>query len=241
MIELDNKTAFITGGTKGIGYGTATTFVKEGVSVAITGRSQKTVDDAVEKLNSAAKDNAKAYGFQADVRKFMDQQIAVQKAVEAMGKIDVIVANAGVGLYDTIDKLSVEDWEKTIDTNVNGPFYTLKAGLAQLRENKGYFFTIGSLAGTNFFKAGTAYNASKFAMTGFTQSAMLDMREWDIKTSLIMPGSVATHFSGNEPDDSDAWKIQKEDIGEIIVDLLKMNRGTLPSKVEVRPSFPHKK
>ena len=107
-----------------------------------------------------------------------------------------------------------------------------------MKKTKGYYITISSLAGTNFFAGGTAYNASKFGVTGFTQAAMLDLRTHGIKVSTIMPGSVSTYFNGNEPSQKDTWKIQQEDIGELVVDLLKMNPRTLPSKIEVRPSSP---
>jgi len=119
--------------------------------------------------------------------------------------------------------------------------FTLKASKDELIKNKGYYFTISSLAGTNFFANGSAYNASKFGLTGFTQAAMLDLRQHGIKVSTIMPGSVATHFNGRTPSDEDSWKIQQEDIGEIVVDLLKMHPRTLPSKIEVRPSMPPSK
>ncbi len=236
MQKLDTKTAFITGGTKGIGYGIAQALLQEGMKVAITGRTQKTVDEAVKKLNEQSK--AEAYGFQADVRNFSDQENAIEKAIDQLGKIDVLIANAGLGHFAPLEELTVEQWNQTIDTNLSGVFYTLKAGLAQLKANKGYFLAISSLAGTNFFKGGSAYNASKFGVTGFTQAAMLDMREHGIKTSVIMPGSVATHFNNHTPNDQDHWKIQKEDLGKLVVDLLSMNARTLPSKVEVRPSFP---
>ena len=97
------------------------------------------------------------------------------------------------------------------------------------------------MAGTNFFKGGSAYNASKFGVTGFTQAAMLDIRDYGIKVTTIMPGSVSTHFNGNEPDQEDSWKIQKEDIGKLVIDLLNMNPRTLPSKIEVRPTTPPNK
>ena len=97
------------------------------------------------------------------------------------------------------------------------------------------------MAGTNFFAGGAAYNASKFGLTGFTQAVMLDLRKYGVKVSTIMPGSVSTYFNGNEPGGKDAWKIQSEDIGELVVDFLKMNPRTLPSKIEVRPSMPPSK
>jgi 3-oxoacyl-[acyl-carrier protein] reductase len=125
-----------------------------------------------------------------------------------------------------------------IDTNLTGAFYTLKASVEELKKSKGYLITIGSLAGTNFFAGGSAYNASKFGLTGFTQAAMLDLRRHGIKTSTIMPGSVATHFGGSAPTEQESWKIQPEDIGEMVVYLLGVPERTLPSKIEVRPARP---
>lgn len=237
MKDLTGKVAFITGGTKGIGYGIAQALMEKGVHVGITGRTEVTVNQAADDLN-ALKVPGRALGLQADVRSFEDQQQAVDKLIAAFGKVDIVIANAGLGHFAPINSLTIEQWNETIDTNLTGPFYTLKATLDQLTKNEGYYLTISSLAGTNFFKNGSAYNASKFGLTGFTQAAMLDLREMGIKATTIMPGSVATYFNGNTPDENDAWKIQIEDLGKMVVDLLTMNARTLPSKVEVRPSFP---
>ena len=128
-----------------------------------------------------------------------------------------------------------------VNTNLNGVFHSLKASVDALKDSKGYYITVASLAGTNFFANGAGYNATKFGVVGFTQAAMLDLRPYDIKVSTIMPGSVATNFNGNEPSQEDAWKIQPEDIGELVLDLLHMNPRTLPSKIEVRPTRPDKK
>jgi short-subunit dehydrogenase len=148
------------------------------------------------------------------------------------------VANAGVGHFAPIQELTPKQWAETIDINLTGVFNTVKATVEALAESKGYLFTIASLAGTNFFAKGAAYNASKFGLVGFTQAVMLDVRQQGVKVTTIMPGSVATHFDGNTPDASDAWKIQIEDLGQLVVDLLRMPARTLPSKVEVRPSQP---
>ncbi len=241
MNDLGTKSALITGGTKGIGYGIAEALLKEGINVAITGRDRKSAEEAAKNLNASGNDRAQAIGVEADVRSFESQEKAVKTAVEAFGTIDIVIANAGLGHFASVEDLTIEQWQETIDTNLTGPFYTLKAGLEQLKKNKGYYISISSLAGTNFFKGGSAYNASKFGLTGFSQAAMLDLRDYGIKISTIMPGSVSTHFNGNEPDDKDAWKIQKEDIGKLVVDLLKMNPRTLPSKIEVRPTTPPSK
>jgi 3-oxoacyl-[acyl-carrier protein] reductase len=134
--------------------------------------------------------------------------------------------------------LTAEQWQETIDTNLTGTFFSVKACIPALKKSKGYIITMASLAGTNFFAGGSAYNASKFGLVGFTQAVMLDVRSSGIRVTTIMPGSVATFFDGHEPSTKDAWKIQPEDIGQIVVDLLKMNPRTLPSKIEVRPSIP---
>jgi NAD(P)-dependent dehydrogenase (short-subunit alcohol dehydrogenase family) len=155
--------------------------------------------------------------------------------------LDYVIANAGLGHYHSIEDLTEDQWRETIDTNLTGVFFTIKSTVDALKKSKGYFITISSLAGTNFFAKGSAYNASKFGLTGFTQAVMMDLRDYGVNVSTIMPGSVATHFNGNVPDESDAWKIQPEDLGELVVDLFKMNPRTLPSKVEVRPSQPSKK
>lgn len=241
MKDLKDKVALITGGTKGIGYGIALSLMNEGVRVVVTSRDEDRALEASKKLDKATTSDVKAYGIQADVRDFESQQKAIKEVVEMFGQLDIVIANAGLGHFASIEDLTVDQWQETIDTNLTGAFYSIKASVEALKKSKGYYITISSLAGTNFFENGSAYNASKFGVTGFTQSVMLDLRKHGIKVSTIMPGSVATQFNGHEPDKSDAWKIQIEDIGELVVDLLKMNERTLPSKIEVRPTMPPSK
>ncbi len=238
MNNLVGKTALITGGSKGIGYGIAESLLKQGMNVAITSRHQESADTAAHQL--AGIGPGKLLALAADVRDFDAQKNVVAKTIETFGSIDVLVANAGLGHFAPIGSLTPEQWHETLDTNLTGVFYSLKASLEALTQSKGYFISIASLAGTNFFAAGAAYNASKFGLVGFTQAVMLDLRDAGIKCSTIMPGSVATHFNNHEPNPADDWKIQPEDLGQMVVDLLKMNPRTLPSKIEVRPSRPPK-
>ena len=238
MDKLQNKVAFVTGGSKGIGYGVATALSEMGVRVAITSRHKEEAEKAAKEISKNGK--GEVIGLEADVRKFESQQKAIDEVLSKWDQLDVVVANAGVGHFASIEELSPDQWQQTIDTNLTGVFYTLKASIPALKESRGYIFTISSLAGTNFFAGGTAYNASKFGVTGFTQAAMLDLRDYNIKVTTIMPGSVATHFNDHSPSEEDAWKIQKEDIGELVVDLLKMNQRALPSKIEIRPTKPPK-
>src|SRR5680860_1640733 len=230
MEKYKSKVALITGGSKGIGYGVAEALLKLGMKVAITSRSLKSAEKAAIQLKNIG--SGEVLALEADVREYKSQEKAVKKIVDTWGQLDVLVANAGVGHFASIDELKIEDWQATIDTNLTGVFYSIKSSLESLKKSEGYIITISSLAGTNFFAGGTAYNASKFGVTGFTQAAMLDLRKHGIKVSTIMPGSVATHFNDHQPSEKDAWKIQIEDIGELVVDLLKMNPRTLPSKIE---------
>ncbi|MEL6588886.1 MAG: SDR family oxidoreductase, partial [Bacteroidota bacterium] len=227
-----SKIAYITGGSKGIGLGIAEEMLKKGMKVAITGRSQESLDSAIAHLEKIG--SGEVIGIQSDVRYLDQEQAAVQQVINTWGGLDVCIANAGVGKFASIEDLSPEDWNAIIDINLTGVFHTVKASVEAIKASKGYIFTIASLAGTNFFKNGSAYNASKFGLVGFTQAIMLDLRQHGVKVSTIMPGSVATHFNDHEPSEKDAWKIQPEDIGQIVVDLLEMHPRTLPSKVEVR-------
>jgi 3-oxoacyl-[acyl-carrier protein] reductase len=236
MENIANKVALITGGTKGIGYGVAESLMNENVNVAITGRTKASADEAAAKLNRIGK--GEAIGFAADVRKLSDQQKAVDGVIKKWGQLDILVANAGIGYFSSIETLTEDQWQETIDTNLTGVFNSVKASLEAVKKAKGYIITMASLAGINFFAGATAYNASKFGLVGFTQALMLDIRNYGVKVTTILPGSVATNFNNNQPSDRDAWKIQPEDIGQIVVDLLKMNPRTLPSKIEVRPSIP---
>lgn len=233
---LNGKTALITGGNKGIGYGIAEVLVQQGMQVAITSRSLEKAEKAAAQLNQLGK--GKAIGLACDVRKMDEQTEAIDATLEALGKIDAVIANAGVGHFASIEEMTPAQWHEVIDTNLTGVFYSIKASLDALTKSKGYFITISSLAGTNFFPMGAAYNASKFGLTGFSQAIMLDLRQKGIKVSTIMPGSVKSHFNNHEPGDKDAWKIQPQDLGLLVKDLLEMPARTLPSKVEVRPSMP---
>ncbi len=234
--NLENKVAFITGGTKGIGLGIAEKMAAQRMRIAISGRNSEEAKSLAERLISLGAPDA--IGLTCDVRDWSGQQACVADVMARWGQIDIVIANAGIGHFEPIDTMSHDQWNEVIDVNLTGVFNTVKATIDPLKASKGYLITIASLAGTNFFANGAAYNASKFGLVGFTQAVMLDLRKFGIKVSTIMPGSVATHFNGHVPNETDGWKIQPEDIGDMVIDLLRMNPRTLPSKIEVRPSMP---
>ncbi|WP_314243450.1 SDR family oxidoreductase [Empedobacter tilapiae] len=231
MQNIEGKVVYITGGTKGIGLGIAKSLVENGLKVAISGRNIDDVEKARHYLG-----NQNVLAIQSDVRHFEDEQNAVEQIISAFGRLDIVIANAGLGKFAPVDELSLEDWNAMIDTNLTGVFHTIKASVEALKVSKGYYISIASLAGTNFFANGAGYNASKFGVVGFTQAAMLDLRNYDIKCTTIMPGSVTSNFNDHVPNSEDGWKIQPEDLGQMVVDLLKMNPNVLPSKIEVRPT-----
>ena len=235
--NITNKVAYITGGSKGIGFGIAKTLLANGMKVAISSRTMKAAKQAADLLST---DKSMVLAIESEVSSLSSETKAVKAVIDHFGKLDVLVANAGVGHFAPIDSLTAEQWKETIDTNLTGVFNSVKASIDSLKQTEGYIITIASLAGTNFFESASAYNASKFGLVGFTQAIMLDLRKYGIKVTTIMPGSVATNFNNHVPNDADAWKIQPEDIGQLVEDLLKMNPRTLPSKIEVRPSKPGK-
>ena len=234
--ELKNKVAYITGGSKGIGYGIAKILLDNGMKVAISSRTIAAAKLAVASLSN----DQNLLAIESEVSSFASEANAIKTVTTHFGQLDVLIANAGIGHFAPIDTLTEAQWKETIDTNLTGVFNSVKAAIEPLKKSEGYIITIASLAGTNFFETAAAYNASKFGLVGFSQAIMLDLRKYGIKVSTIMPGSVATNFNNHVPNDADAWKIQPEDIGQMVADLLKMNARTLPSKIEVRPSIPGK-
>ena len=238
MNDIKNKVAYITGGSKGIGLGIAKSLLDSGMRVAITSRSLGAAKEAAASLSN---DSSKILAIESEVSSLAAEMKAIKTLTDYFGQLDVVIANAGIGHFAPIDSITEEQWKETIDTNLTGVFNSVKASVEPLKQSKGYIITIASLAGTNFFENGAAYNASKFGLVGFSQAIMLDLRKYGIKVSTIMPGSVSSYFNNHVPDEADAWKIQPEDIGQMVVDLLQMNPRTLPSKIEVRPAMVAKK
>jgi NAD(P)-dependent dehydrogenase (short-subunit alcohol dehydrogenase family) len=235
---LENKTAIITGGTRGIGYSIAEALLDAGASVALCGRSQQSTDEAVKTLRMRSK--SKVVGNVADVSKPDQVSTFFQMVDREFGPPDILVNNAGVGKFASVAALTIEEWTRTLETNLSGVFYCCHEALPRFQQRGGgYVINISSLAGRNAFAGGAAYNASKFGLNGFSEAMMLDHRNDNVRVSYIMPGSVATEF-GSGAGSSAEWKIAPQDIADIVIMLLKMPSRTLISRVEVRPSRPPK-
>jgi len=229
------RTAVVTGATRGIGFAIASALADAGATVAICGRTQANVDDAIRRFTNES--YRKVVGKAADVRGSADVADFFEWVDRETGGPDILVNNAGVGIMRSAAEMTLEDWQKTIETNLSGAFYCSREALARFKKRGGgYIINIGSLAGKNAFAGGAAYNASKFGLNGFTEAMMLDHRYDNVRVSHIMPGSVDTEFSTRSAKAD--WKIAPEDIGEIVLMLLRMPERTLVSRVEVRPAKP---
>lgn len=239
--SLAGQICLVTGGTRGIGRAIAQMLVLEGARVCICGRKKDTVDRAVAELSAHAA--GKVEGKAADVRD-SDQVAELFRFIDArFGGLDVLVNNAGVGIFGSVSEISLEQWKATIETNLYAVFHGTREALLRFEtRGRGYIVNINSLAGANAFAGGAAYNASKFALTGFSEAAMQDLRNKNVRVSYIMPGSVATEFGSRVATEFGSagaeWKIWPEDVAEIVKMLLLMPARTLVSRVEVRPSKP---
>jgi 3-oxoacyl-[acyl-carrier protein] reductase len=228
--------ALITGGTRGIGRGIAEAILAAGGRVMITGRTKAGVESAVRALADAA-DASRVAGVVADVRDRVACDRAVAETVARFGGLDVLVNNAGIAAFAPIASMTDDEWSRTIDTNLTGVFYCTRAAVPELRRSGGgWIINIASLAGRNYFATAGAYCASKAGLVAFSEALMLEVRDQDIRVSVVMPGSVATELSGHAVGPNDGWKLAPADIAEVVMDLLRHPARSLPSKIEIRPA-----
>ena len=229
--------ALVTGGSKGIGFAIAEAMAAAGGKVTITGRDQMRVNAAVTALLKSAAPGALVRGVAADVRDRYGIESAVDEAAAAFGGLDTLINNAGIGVFKDVENMSDDEWRQVIDTNLTGAFFATRSAIPHLkRAGGGWIINIASLAGRNYFADGAAYCASKAGLVAFSESLMLELRNDNIRVSCIMPGSVATDFSGPHEKGDDSWKLTGEDIAEVVMDLLRHPKRSLPSKVEIRPA-----
>ncbi len=237
MPDLRGKAAIVTGGSKGIGRAIAATLAEAGADVVLCSRRGAEAEEAAAELADAG--SGRVVGLQADVRSLEEVERLVATAVQEFGGLDILVANAGVGGgFGPVDEIAPEDWHQVIDTNLSGVYYCCHLAVPEMKKRGGgWIITIGSLAGRYAFAGGTAYNASKFGLLGFTEALMLDVREHGIRVSCIMPGSVDTYFNDKQPS-GESWKLAPDDVARAVRHLIEHEDRALPSRVELRPSRP---
>ena len=235
-MDLKDKAAIVTGGTKGIGFAIAEELVKSGANVVVCGRKREDVQAAAEKLVQFGRVEA----VSCDVRDENHIKMLIDHCVETFGGIDILINNAGIGYFGkTVEQTSAAEFRQTLETNLFGVFHACHHAIPHMkRRGGGYIINISSLAGQNPHPGMAAYNASKFGLNGFSEALMQEVRQDNIKVSYICPGSVNTGFGNDEVSDAKAWQLQPADISAVVLDLLRMDQRALPSKVEIRPSKP---
>jgi 3-oxoacyl-[acyl-carrier protein] reductase len=220
-----SEIAIVTGGSRGIGRSIAEALLAEGWTVWTCSRHSQGSLDGVQHRAVDVRDQGKVEAF-------------VKEVLDAEGRIDCLVNNAGLGHFAPVDEISGDQFREVIETNLNGCFYFLRAvAPAMKKQGAGWIINIASLASKNPFEGGSAYNASKFGLLGMSEAAMLDLRPHGIRVASIMPGSVATEFGRGQQGDG-SWKLQAADIASMVVHLLSYPDNALPSRIEMRPSRP---
>jgi 3-oxoacyl-[acyl-carrier protein] reductase len=231
----------VTGGTRGIGYAIAAALVQKGDAVAVTGTAQRSTHRAAEALQQLAGNAARVMGVVCDVRDAATVDRTFAEVTERFGGLDVLVNNAGVGVFRPVADLSLDEWNRMIGTNLTGVFHCCKAAIPHLRRREGgWIISVSSLSSKNPSAGGAAYAATKAALNAFSEALMQEVRHENIRVSYVVPGSVATGFSGRGATDGADWRLLPEDVARVVTDLLAHPPRSLPSRVEIRPSRPQK-
>jgi 3-oxoacyl-[acyl-carrier protein] reductase len=239
-MELKGKTAIVTGSTKGIGKAIASALVRADLNVVVSSRDSHEIELTIAELNEIKR--GRVGGSVCDVREDAQVRTLFETTVKTFGGLDILVNNAGIGLFASVEEMEPEDFRAVLETNVLGVYHCCHQAIPLMKQRGGgYIINISSLAGVNAHPRMAAYNASKFGLNGFTEALMQEVRHDGIKVSYIMPGSVNTHFGGDEPSEEKSWQLQPEDIARVVLDLLNHPDRSLPSRVEIRPSKPPKK
>jgi 3-oxoacyl-[acyl-carrier protein] reductase len=239
-VQLAGKVAVVTGGSRGIGKAIARRLLARGVTTAVAGTNLGTVEEAVRELRGVP-NGAKVLPMHMDVRRYKDVERSLAGLAERSGGLDVLVNNAGVGIFAPVSEMSLDQWQHVIDTNLTGVFHCCRAALPHLRaRGGGWIINISSLAGKNAFPGAAAYCASKSGLNAFSEALMQEVRHDGIRVVYIMPGSVATDFGGRGAEKMD-WALLPDDVAQVVTDLLDHPARSLPSRVEIRPSQPPRK
>jgi NAD(P)-dependent dehydrogenase (short-subunit alcohol dehydrogenase family) len=234
-----SRVALVTGGTRGIGAAIARRLAKDGFQVFISGRSESSIREGIAHFQ---KEKLDIRGIPADARREEDQKRLVESVASEAGRLDVLVNNAGIGHFEPVDQLAPERFREVLETNLFGIFYAIHYAAPLMKKNGGGFIVnIASLAAVNAFAGGSAYNASKFGLLGFSEAAMLDLRHDGIRIATVLPGSVSTDFLHSHGNRNFSWMLEADDVAEAVADLVRFPDRAIPSRIDLRPSRPPKK
>lgn len=224
MTDLKNKNALITGAGKGIGKAVAIALAKEGVNLILVSRTKSDIDQLAEET---AKLGVKTLALSADVSDINSINTAVEKAIVEFKSIDILINSAGIASFGKFLELEPEAWERIIQVNLMGTYYTTRAVIPNMIERQtGDIINISSTAGLNGNALTSAYSASKFAVLGLTDSLMQEMRKHNIRVTALTPSTVATDMAKdlNLTDGNPEKVMQSEDMADLIIAQLKLNR-----------------
>ncbi|MED1470334.1 SDR family oxidoreductase [Bacillus salipaludis] len=231
---LKGQIAIVTGASRGIGKEIALKLAEQGVKLALVGSSEQVNQTAKELKN---KGFSHVLPIQADVSNESDMQGVVRKTIEEYGHIDLLVNNAGVGFFKLTEEVTVEEWKKVFEVNVQGVFLGIKAVLPQMKERKsGTIITISSDVGRYTIPNGAAYTATKYAVQGFSGSVAQEVREYGIRVGTINPGMVDTYFAESTqglPEKKDWLKV--EDIANAVVYMASAPKYMLIDEIVLHP------
>ncbi|MFN2747441.1 MULTISPECIES: 3-ketoacyl-ACP reductase [Bacillus] len=223
MQSLQNKTALITGGARGIGRAAAIALAKEGVHIGLIGRTTANLEKAAEELKPFG---VKVSVSTADVKDLKAVESAVQSIKGELGQIDILINNAGIGGFAGFLEQTPEEWESIIQVNLMGVYNVTRAVLPEMVERKaGDIINISSTAGQRGAAGTSAYSASKFAVLGLTESLMQEVRKHNIRVSALTPSTVATDLAIDSKltDGNPERVMQPEDLAEFMVAQLKLH------------------
>ena len=237
MNSLQGKVALVTGGSRGIGLAIARALIADGATVSITGKSDAHLSAAKPRIEAAGPGHVET--FRADVRRYDEVERAVEATVARFGGLDIVVNNAGIGIFADVADMSPAQWTEVIETNLTGVFHMCHAAIPHLRRRGGGFIVnISSLAGKSAFPTAAAYCATKSGLNAFSEALMQEVRYDNIRVSYVMPGSVATGFMGGDETKGAGWKVSADEVAEVVINLLHHPARSLPSRVELRPTKP---
>lgn len=232
-MELKNSVAIITGASKGIGRAVSIALSKEGVNVVLAARNTELLSMVQKEI---VESGGKAISIATDVTSENSVQNLIIETQKKLGTIDILINNAGVGIFSNVVDLKMQEYEAMMDVNLKGVFLCSRAVLpAMINQQKGEIINIASLAGKNSFAGGSVYSATKWGLIGFSRSMMLEVREHNIRVVTISPGSVNTHFADKERSESQI--IQPEDVAETVLFALTMPNRVNVSEIDIRPTL----
>lgn len=229
--RLAGRVALVTGGSRGIGRAIAHRLTMLGASVGICGRDRTALESAAADLE---KRGARSFFRLTDVTKAAEVSELIRETEAALGSINILVNNAGIGLFGPAHEKTEADWDRVVNTNLKGVFLVSRAVVpSMIRHGSGDIINISSLAGRNTFAGGGIYCASKWGLMGLSGCMMEDLREHGIRVSVVCPGSVATEFSGSQPKNP-AKALSPDDVAHAVEAIVTQRPGSVLSEIQLR-------